>query len=346
MPRSAQNESVAKHFSIRVFAAKRWDVAYFISSPTRVGRSQGVTLFWGLISVCFAFAACFYYVKNIENERIANQASDQVSLLREENQTLSSEKAHLESSRAEAESQLNTREQLVQDKEAQLAQEETTLEGMGRQAQNQTQQNLAQVVMVKKFNDVIRKIGKDTPPDVVERGGRPVLRVPNTDLFAPGDTALKPEGKALLSQIAQAISGQLGTFELRVVTYTDTEAEAQSPDSQKKDASADPRAASWNLTSQRAATLSRFLRDQTEAPFLNVLVIGRGDAEPIVSNTGDGHARNRRVEITVTPLPVPFHSPDLDKPDHPVASATPAKDSTDSSTTAKKDKKTDKTAGH
>ena len=316
-----------------------------------MGRSQGATIFWGLISVCFAFAACFYYWKNIGNERSANQLRDQVLQLREENETLSSEKQHLESSRAEAASQLNTREELVQEKEAQLAQEETTLEGMGRQAQNQTQQNLSQVVMVKKFNDVIRKIGKDTPPDVVERGGRPVLRVPNADLFAPGDTALKPEGKALLSQIAQAIGGQLDTFELRVVAYTDTEAEAQAPSNgQKKDASADSHTASWDLTSSRAATLSRFFRDQTQVPALNVLVMGRGDAEPISPNGSESHARNRRVEITVTPLPVPFHSPDLDKTDHPSASATPAKDSTasaaDSSTPVKKDKKPDKPAGH
>lgn len=326
-------------------------MAYFISSPTRVGRSQGASIFWGLISVCFAAAACFYFWKNHENETTANVWRDQVLQLREENETLSSEKEHLESTRAEAEAQLKTREDLVQDKEAQLAQEETTLEGMGRQAQNQTEQNLAQVVMVKKFNDVIRKIGKDTPPDVVERGGRPVLRVPNAELFAPGDTELKPEGKTLLNEIAQAIGNQIDTFELRVVVYTDTEAEASSPAGEEKKG-ADAHAASWALTSARAATLSRFFRDQTQLPFLNVLVIGRGDAEPISSNAGESHARNRRVEITVTPLPVPFHSPDLDKPDHPAASPPPAKDASDadSSTPAKKDKakdkKTDKSPSH
>jgi hypothetical protein len=48
-------------------------------------------------------------------------------------------------------------------------------------------------------------------------------------------------------------------------------------------------------------------------PILNVLVTARGDAEPIAPNAGEERVRNRRVEIAVTPLPVPFHAPDADK---------------------------------
>jgi outer membrane protein OmpA-like peptidoglycan-associated protein len=329
----------------------RVGVSYFITSPPRVGRSQGASIFWGLISVCFAFAACFYYWKNVESEKNANQMRDQVLQLREENETLSSQKEHLEASKAETETQLKTREELIQEKEAQLAQEETALEGMGRQTQSQTQQNLAQVAMVKKFNEVIRKIGKDTPPDVVERAGRPVLRVPSADLFAPGDTTLKPEGKAELSQIVQAIGGQLDAFELRVVAYSDTDAEAQAgADAAKKDPSTDAHAASWALTAARATALSRFFRDQTQAPFLNVIVTGRGDAEPIVSNGADSHARNRRVEITVTPLPVPFHSPEPDKPDKANATSAPPKNTpvspADATATPAKKKPGNTSTGH
>jgi flagellar motor protein MotB len=299
----------------------------FIDRGSRVGRSQGTGIFWGLVSVCFAAAACFYYWKNHENEATANQMRGQVLQLREENETLNSQKEHLQASKSEAESQLKTREDLIQEKETQLAAEETRLEGVGQQSQNQSQQNQAQVTVVKTFNDMIRKLGKNNPTDVVERGGRPVLRVPNAELFAPGDATLKPEGKALLNQIAQALNGQLDNFELRVVNYTDSEAEAQPADGQKTDSSAGSSAkpapaadsdskphsaASWDLTAARASTIARFYRDQATLPFLNVLVIGRGDSEPIVPNGKEGHARNRRVEITVTPLPVPFHSPDLD----------------------------------
>jgi hypothetical protein len=92
-------------------------------------------------------------------------------------------------------------------------------------------------------------------------------------------------------------------------------------------------------------TLARYYRDETTLPTLNVLVIARGDSEPIVPNSGGGdHTRNRRVEITVTPLPVPFHAPDSDKPN---TAATDAPDSTAPTTTdtpapVKKDKPKDK----
>lgn len=292
----------------------------FIDRSTRVGRSQGASIFWGLVSVCFAAAACFYYWKNHESETAANQWRDTALQYRDDNESLKAQKEHLQASQSEAENELKTREDLVQEKETELAAEETRLDGLGRQTEIDSEQNQTQVTVVKKFNDVIRKLGKESPSDVVERGGRPVLRVPNAELFAPGDATLKPEGKALLNRIAQALNGQLDNFELRVVSYTDTDAEADSAKGQKTDSSSgsaadakSPNAPSWDLTAARAAAIARFYRDQTTLPFLNVLVIGRGDSEPISSNTGEGHVRNRRVEITITPLPVSFHSPDLDK---------------------------------
>jgi hypothetical protein len=61
------------------------------------------------------------------------------------------------------------------------------------------------------------------------------------------------------------------------------------------------------LTAARAAAIARYYRDQTSLPFLNVLVLGRGNSEPI-STSKD--LRNRRVEITVTPAPVAFQPPE------------------------------------
>jgi len=301
----------------------------FIDRSTRVGRSQGASIFWGLVSVCFAAAACFYYLKNHDNERAADQMRDQAMQLRELNESLASQKDHLQAAQAEAETELKTREDLVAQKETELAAEEQHLDDLSQQSEMQSQENLAQVAVVKKFNDVIRKLGPDQP-DVVERGGRPVLRVPNAQLFALGDATLTPDGKAMLNQIAQALADQLTHFELRIVAYTDTDTEGVIGDGPKKDdpvkpasvAAAKPLYANaWELTAARAAAISRYLRDQTQLPFLSVLVIGRGDSEPIASNTGENHARNRRVEITVAPMPVSFHPPE---PDTTTATAAPA----------------------
>jgi flagellar motor protein MotB len=319
-------------------------VSYFINAPPRIGRSQGASIFWGLISVCFAAGACYYFWKNTENKRDADQWHDQVLQLQDANDSLQAEKAHLQASMADEENQIKAREDLVQEKETELATEELRVEGLGRQTATIAAQNQAQVAMVKKFNDVIRKLGGATPPDVVERAGRPVLRVPNTQFFAAGDATLTPEGKALLGQIGQAIVGQMDTFELRVVCYTDTDAES-APGGAKKDSS-DPQAhaASWDLTAARATALSRYFRDQTQLPFLNVIVTGRGDSEPIAPNAGNESAHNRRVEITVTPLPVPFHAPDADNSATPAAN--PAATSTAPVTPARKDKKPEKAPAH
>ena len=298
----------------------------FIDRSTRVGRSQGASIFWGLVSACFASAACFYFFQNQKNEASANQLHDTVRTLQEQNESIISQRDHLQESATETATQLKTREDLVAEKETELATEETRIEALGQQSQSKTAANLAQVAMVKKFNDVITKLGKGTPPDVVERGGRPVLRVPNAQLFAPGDTALTPDGKALLGQIAQGVGDQITTFELRVVNYSDTDGDGVVGG--KKDADAKPVdsadtkphfATSWDLTGARAAAIARYFRDQTQLPFLNVLVLGRGDSEPISSNTGANHARNQRTEITVTPLPVSFHAPEVEK-----ANVTPA----------------------
>jgi flagellar motor protein MotB len=331
--RCAKPFSRTKHFPISRIAAKCCRVA-FIDRSTRVGRSQGASIFWGLVSVCFAAAACFYYLKNHDNERAANQIRDQAMQLREENETLASQKDHLQASASEAATQLKTREDLVAEKESELAAEETRLEAINNQSQMASPANLTQVPMVKKFNDLIVKLSKDTPPDVVERGGRPVLRVPNAQLFALGDATLTPDGKALLGQIAQGVGDQIDTFELRVVCYSDTDAEGQAgggrkdTDAKPTDAGAKPHfATSWDLTGARAAAIARYFRDQTQLPFLNVIVIGRGDSEPISSNTGDNHARNRRVEITFTPLPASFHAPEVAKAaTPPVVPATKPKD--------------------
>jgi outer membrane protein OmpA-like peptidoglycan-associated protein len=286
-------------------------VGYFIDTPPRIGRSQGATIFWGLISLCFAAGACYFFWKNNENERRANKWQDQVMQLQDQVTQIQGEKAHMGDGLAEQEEQIKAHEDLVQEKETELAAEELRVEGLGRQNATIAAQNQAQVAMVRKFNEAIMKLGGAAPPDVVERSGRPVLRVPNAALFAPGDAALTPDGKALLNQVAQAIVGQMDTFELRVVCYTDTggEAAANAP---KLDADA-AHTAAWNLTAARATSLARYFRDETQLPFLNVTVSGRGDAEPIAANAGQERVRNRRVEITVTPLPVPFHAPDADK---------------------------------
>jgi chemotaxis protein MotB len=292
-------------------------VANFESTP-RIGRAQGASIFWGLVSAFFATAFCIYYWKSIDNDQKLVALNDTVQHQQELLDTLNSQKQEMQSSLDDQKKQLDLRDEFLQEKEAKLAQEETKLESQGVQVQGQSQQTQSQATAVKKFDDTVRKISKATDSaDVVARAGRPVLRVPAASLFATGDATLTHDGKALLNQIAQAVDGQLDNFELRIDTFTDGDAEVapaadktgDKPD--KTDSTAKPHFASgWELTAARATAISRYFRDQTSLPFQNVVVVARGDFQPIVGAGKDGHARNRRVEITISPEAPAYHPPD------------------------------------
>lgn len=282
-------------------------VAHFDVIP-RVGRSQGASFFWGLVSVSFAAAACFYFWKNHENESMANKLREQVLILQDEHDTLNAQKEKLQSGMTERDNELKNHEDFLQDKEAKLAAEETRLEALGQQTQDQSQQGQSQVAMIKKFGETIRRLGKNEGCEVVTHGNRQILRVPNSTFFAPGDATLKLDGKALLNLIAQSIVDQADTVELRVESFADGDAELQKASADAT--SPKPRfATAWDLTSARAAAIAHFYHDQTALPFHNVLVIGRGDSESIVRSEKDNHERNGRIEFSINPLPAAFRAP-------------------------------------
>ncbi len=307
----------------------------YITGTRRVGRSQAASIFWGLVSVFFAAAACYYYWKDHENETNANVLRDQVLTLQEQRETLNSEKDKLQASISETEAELKTREDFLQDKEANLALEESRLDSAGQSDDGQAQRNRSQAAVVKLFNDTVQKFVKNDT-DVELRGGRPVLRVPSSVFFDFGGATLKPEGKALLNQIVQALNGQMDRFELRLETFTDTDGEngpeATTPSPTNPEPTGDvpkalkkPVTTSWELTGERAAALEHFLRDQGGSiPFQNILVVPRADFQPIVPGA-EPHARNRRVEITIAPLPAPFRQPDLLHPPQAKAAKAAAK---------------------
>ena len=287
-------------------------------SSRRVGRSQAAVIFWGLISVFFATGFCYYFMKNREDEKAANSLRGQVMTLQDQRDVLASQKNQLEASASETSTQLNTREEFLNEKEAKLAQEESQLDARGQQSVSQSQQNLAQAGIVRKFNDAVKKLTRDGESDAVIRGGRPVLRVPSSVFFGFGDATLKPGGKAVLNQIAAALNGDLGTFELRVETFTDNGGETGTADPAPKSTDSKPAdtlaplppamKTEWALSGARAAAIAQFLRQSSPLPYQNVLVVLGADTQPIVVDK-EGHARNRRVEITVTPLPVSYHPP-------------------------------------
>jgi flagellar motor protein MotB len=282
-------------------------VAYLVKAP-RVGKSQGAVIFWGLVSAFFASAFCYYYLKNRTNEETARYAIEQVSTLQDQKDALSSERDKVEAATSDTDKQLHAREDFLQEKETKLAEEESEIESMGAPGSGSSQSQ-AQAIGVKHFDAAARKLVAATPgADVVVRGGRPVIRLPNRALFAPGDAQLLPGAKTILNQAAASIGDQSMRFELRVETFADSGSESAGNDATTGAAGAKPPYANaWDLTAARAETIARYLHDQDSLPFQNLLVMARGDSQAGADGSNESREHDRRVEITLTPVPAPFH---------------------------------------
>ncbi len=285
-------------------------MAYLEHGP-RVGRSQGTNFFWGLVSVCFAAAACYYFWKNTENEVAANRFRNEVATLQEDQENLKAQKEKLQTSFTEREAQIKTHEDLLTEKESRLADEQSRLEALSQQVQGPGATTQGQIATIKKFADALRKIAQEQGGEVVIRGGRPVLRLSTGAFFAPPDSTLSPGGGALLTQIASSLKGASETFELRIEAFTD-------PTSEGSPAATTTKLRAWELTAQRAAVIAYYFRDNPTLPWQNVLVVPRGD-------TG---SRKPRLEITLAPVPPIFKASAMAAPaapPAPIESPVPAK---------------------
>jgi chemotaxis protein MotB len=116
-----------------------------------------------------------------------------------------------------------------------------------------------------------------------------VLTIDNGYLFAPGDAHLRGESRWLLSKIAGVLAAM--PVEIRIEGHTDNVPMAGGP-----------YADNWDLSTARATTVLRsFVRDSHVEP-ARLSASGYGEFRPVATNeTAAGRARNRRVELVISP---------------------------------------------
>ena len=115
-------------------------------------------------------------------------------------------------------------------------------------------------------------------------------------LFAPGSDQLTPEGRDLVRSLAAPLATYLAARDdaLMVSGFTD--------DRQVR-ASSTKFADNWELSAQRALTVTRALIDDG-LPSRSVFAAAFGPEQPVASNEDPaGRALNRRVELAPTPRP-------------------------------------------
>jgi chemotaxis protein MotB len=121
------------------------------------------------------------------------------------------------------------------------------------------------------------------------RGGRMIVKLPSSVLFAVGSADLNDQGQSALAQVSSALA-DIGPYDLLVAGHTDDQPihDAQFADN-------------WDLSTARAVTVVRFLVEHGLDPH-RLVAAGMAEFDPIAPNDDDaGRELNRRIEIVVFP---------------------------------------------
>ena len=115
-------------------------------------------------------------------------------------------------------------------------------------------------------------------------------------LFDSGKAEIKPEGKEVLTKVGNVLLA-VKDKQIRIEGYTDSVPIGGALRQQFP--------TNWELSTQRAATVLRFLEEKIGVEGKYLSAVGYGSFRPVASNdTPEGRAENRRIEIALTPLDV------------------------------------------
>jgi flagellar motor protein MotB len=129
--------------------------------------------------------------------------------------------------------------------------------------------------------------GNDYQVDLDKAAGTITVTVPEMILFDSGKATLKGTAKGSLSKIVSVLNEKYGGSVVDVIGHTDA-------DPIKKSSWKD----NWELSAQRALSVLRQLNSDG-VPDSRLRAIGCGSGKPVAPNSGNGKAKNRRVEIVV-----------------------------------------------
>jgi len=130
-----------------------------------------------------------------------------------------------------------------------------------------------------------------------QSGGK--LRVDMVDkiLFDSGEAVISKRGEGVLARVG-AVLATMDDKQIQVSGHTDS-----NPISDKL---ATQFPTNWELSVSREVNVVRFLEEKANVPPKNLTATGYGQYHPIASNkSAAGRARNRRIEILLTPSLAP-----------------------------------------
>ena len=126
---------------------------------------------------------------------------------------------------------------------------------------------------------------------VEQRNGKVYVSMENKLLFSSGSWAVNAEGKKAVQQLG-AVLAQNSDIAVLIEGHTDNVPYGGT--GQLTD--------NWDLSTKRATSIVHILRENTGIDPYNLTAAGRGEYAPVTTNaTSDGKAKNRRIEVILTP---------------------------------------------
>jgi len=126
-----------------------------------------------------------------------------------------------------------------------------------------------------------------------QAGGRIRVDLVDKILFDSGSADLSKRGEEVLGRIGSILTN-VEDKQIQISGHTD--------DAPISDRLKEKFATNWELSVARAVTVVRFLSEHAKVPSGRMVAAGYGQFHPIASNANpQGRARNRRIEILLTP---------------------------------------------
>ena len=126
---------------------------------------------------------------------------------------------------------------------------------------------------------------------VEQKNGKVYVSMENKLLFNSGSWAVGPEGKKAIVEVGKVL-GDNPDISVLIEGHTDNVPYEGSG----------PIADNWDLSTKRATAVVTILGENSKVNRQNLTAAGRSEYSPVASNaSADGKAKNRRIEIILTP---------------------------------------------
>jgi chemotaxis protein MotB len=201
-----------------------------------------------------------------ESERQRAELEAKLAALQQERSVLADERARLSTEKEQL-------AQVVQEKEAELAKLKATYQDI---------------------EDKLKSEIQDGAIRLSQAEGRIQVDLVDKILFDSGDASISPRGAEVLARLGGVLA-KVEDKTIQVSGHTD-----DSPPSARLAATFP---SNWELSTARAVNVVRFLQEKANVPARRLMATGHGDTQPVASNaTPKGRARNRRIEVLLTPV--------------------------------------------